>query len=266
MRTLSLALLGSGTLLLPALTLAQTTPYYLTDGDASTMYVIQGGVLQATVPTFNLAYPPAIRNTVWLDHRDDAFAVEYNLAGVPTGNTSVGNNAYSQLLDGTSDGQSFNYGVECCGSTDSVIRANADWSGSTTLFNLPTAATGVAYDTSSGTLFVSFFSGGIAEYSLAGSVLNSFAVPDVGILVGLAYEELTDTLWGFDRSGNDLVQFSEAGAFIQRLDIPGFSPFNPFGGEMPLAGGGQPVPEASTVGAALVTLAAIGLGLYRRRR
>lgn len=266
MRSSIFALTYAGVLLLPTATLAQTTPYYLTDGDSSTMFIIQGGALIDTVTTTSLAYPPAIRSTVWLGGRDDTGGVEYNLAGVPTGNTSVGNNAYTQLLDGTSDGQNNNYGVECCGATDSVIRANPDWSGSSTLFDLPsnTGGTGIAYDTSAGTLFVSLFDGSVVEYSLAGDVLNTFAAPSIGEFVGLAYEEVTDTLWGLDRGNNNLVQFSTSGSLLQTVSVPGFNPVNIYGGEMPLAG--DPVPESSTLGAIFAALAALGFGAVRQRQ
>ncbi len=264
MRSSIFALTYAGVLLLPTATLAQTTPYYLTDGDSSTMFIIQGGALIDTVTTTSLAYPPAIRSTVWLGGRDDTGGVEYTLAGVPTGNTSVGNNAYTQLLDGTSDGQNYNYGIECCGLPDSVIRANADWSGSTTLFDLPLDGNGITYDTSAGTLFVSLFDGSVVEYSLAGDVLNTFTSPSIGELVGLAYEEVTDTLWGLDRSNNSLVQFSTSGSLLQTVSVPGFLPSNVYGGEMPLTG--DPVPESSTLGAIFAALAALGFGAVRQRQ
>lgn len=266
MRSSTFTLTYAGVLLLSSVALAQTTPYYLTDGDSSTMFIIQGGVLVDTVSTTLRAYPPAIRSTVWLGGRDDTGGVEYTLAGIPTGNTSVGNNAYTQLLDGTSDGQNNNYGIECCGSPDSVIRANPDWSGSSTLFDLPsnTGGSGIAYDTSAGTLFVSLFDGSVLEYSLAGDVLNTFAIPSVGGLAALAYEEVTDTLWALDRGNNELVQFSTSGSLLQSIAVPGFRPDNVWGGEMSLAG--DPVPESSTLGAVFAALAALGFGAIRQRQ
>ena len=46
----------------------------------------------------------SVRDTIWLGHRDDAGANEFTLGGVATGNTSAGGNAFSQLLDGTTNG------------------------------------------------------------------------------------------------------------------------------------------------------------------
>jgi hypothetical protein len=73
----------------------------------------------------------------------------------------------------------------------------------------------------------------IRRFALDGTQLGSF---DPGqSLVGLAFEQATNTFWGFNTGTSNLVQFNSAGTVLQDVDIPGFSPSNPYGGEMALS-------------------------------
>jgi hypothetical protein len=240
---------------------ANITPYYLFDGDAQVGYTITNGVLTNTFTTFGLGYPVAIRDTIWLGQRDDASAREYTLGGVATGNTSVGGNNFSQLLDGAA-GNGVNYGVECCGSTNSVTSANTNWTNQQQLFNLSFSAQGIGFDASDSTLWISELRGNtIRHYSLGGTLLGSFNLGQS--LVGLAYESATDTLWGFNTSTDNLVQFNRAGGILQDVDIAGFNPSNPFGGEMRAEATAVPEPASMLlIGTGLAGLAARA----RRRR
>ena len=75
---------------------AQSVPYYITDGDSSQMYIVQNGVLQNTVTTFSGAYAPSIITTVRLKHVADGEAREYTLAGAPTGNSWSGSGTHAE--------------------------------------------------------------------------------------------------------------------------------------------------------------------------
>jgi hypothetical protein len=237
---------------------AQNTPYYIANGDGTVMYHVQFGAVQNVIPTFQLGYPLAVRNTIWLGDRDDAGATEYGLNGVPTGNTSAGGNAFSQLLDGAAGNNGLNYGIECCGGVNSVTVANADWSGQATLFDLPNNANGegIAYDTSMDHIYLVDFSGTFYRTDLAGNVLfsaNHGFGPD---LACLAYDAGTDSLWGYFRFTDQIIQLDKLGNTINTINVPGLSAVgNAFGGEMVVPGPGA---------AALLGLS--GLVAIRRRR
>ncbi|MBS0360622.1 MAG: hypothetical protein JSR98_04525, partial [Proteobacteria bacterium] len=139
---------------------AGATPYYLFDGDSQNAVEIDGGAVVNAFQTYSLGYPVAITNSIWLGQRDNQGAVQYNLDGTPTGLTATGGNVISQILDGTTDG-THNYGVTCCTSQNLVTVANGDWTNQQTLFTISDNAGGIAYDSASGSLFVSTFSGSI---------------------------------------------------------------------------------------------------------
>ena len=255
--------LATATLLLAAST-SHGAPYYLFDGDSNVAYELSTstGTLTNTFNTFSLGYPAAIRTSIWLGGRDDTGATEYSLGRLATGNTSAGGGNFSQLLDGATGTNGKNYGVECCSATNSVTVANADWSGQAFLFNLSGDGAGIAFDPSDNTLFVTDFSGIITHYNLVGGVLGTFNLGQV--LIGLAFDQSTDTFWGFNRNTDNLVQFSRAGAMLSDLDIPGFNPSNPFGGEMAVTMAiTNQVPEPASLA---LTLAALGGLVITRRR
>jgi hypothetical protein len=215
------------------------TPYYLFDGDSNVGYRITNGKATA-FDTFFLGYPAAIRSSIWLGERDDSFAREYSLDGSPTGATSSGGRHFSQLLDGTA-GRAHNFGVECCTSQNSVTIANSDWTSQRVLFDIPFDGSGIAYDGRTDTLYVSDeLSRAVHHYSLNGRLLDSFELNQV--LIGLAYEEVTDRFWGFNRTTHHLVAFNRAGTVLEDIDIPGFAPSNPWGGEMPVGAAVTPEP------------------------
>jgi hypothetical protein len=246
---------------------AQSTPYYITNGDASTMYIVQNGTLQATVSTYHYAYPPAIRSTIILGQRDDAEAREYTLAGVPTGNTWTGSGNFTQILDGTTDGAQHNYGVLCCTATPAVIQTDLHWQNSAVLFDLPGGQDGwgIAYDTRSRHLFVSLDDDSVHEFDLTGTQVSSFT-PAAGRLVGLAYEQATDTLWGKLNGGGTLYQYSKTGTLLNTVVVPGFSPGNDYGGEMALSAA-EAIPAVSLTGLAVFCLlvALVGAGFLALR-
>jgi hypothetical protein len=63
-------------------------------------------------------------------------------------------------------------------------------------------------------------------------------------LVGLSYEQASDSFWGFNRFTYNLVNFNRGGSVLQDIDIPGFTPSNPWAGEMPVAASVTPEPAS----------------------
>jgi hypothetical protein len=144
--------------------------------------------------------------------------------------------------------------------------ANSDWSDQTALFNIRDDGGGITYDPTDNTLFVSYFDNTIDHFDLTGKLLETLLLDRT--LVGLAYEEVSDLFWGWDRDAGNLVQFDRLGEIHQDLHIDGIDG-NPFGGEMAIRGRPAsvrvPVPEPGTLplfGFALLA----GLAALRRRR
>ncbi len=73
---------------------SQSEVLYITNGDAAALQGYQGGNKVIDTTTVQIAYPIAIRDTIWLGDRDNGAgankdAGEYDLAGIATGNTAV---------------------------------------------------------------------------------------------------------------------------------------------------------------------------------
>lgn len=262
LRAITLAILGFG--VATSVPAANQTSYYLFDGDSSRAVVISNGVVVNTFATFSLGYPVAIRESIWLGGRDDEGASEFGLNGVATGNSSSGGNQFSQLLDGATGSNGKNYGVECCGEVNSVTVADANWGNQAVLFNLRDNrdGAGIAFDKKNSSFYVSSFDTVIDHYDISGTILGSF---DLGIsLVGLAYEELTDSFWGWQRDAQNLVQFDRSGTVLQSTFVAGVEG-NPFGGEMRATEGlATNVPEPGTL--ALIALGLVAVASSSRRR
>jgi hypothetical protein len=249
-----LALLCSGLSAAPA--------YYLFDGDNNTAFQVdpETPALVNTFTIFQLGYAVAIvGDDIRVGERDDGTGFEYTLGGVPTGVSFTGGANFSQLIDGTGDG-TYNYGVECCAGTNSVMRADLFWRGGTPLFTLPDHGTGITYDSAAGTLWVGLFDGTVRQYTLAGIELSSFSLSVVP--AALAYEAASDTLWLHPRTGPTLEQYSKTGTLLQTVTIPGWSPENIYGGE--IVNVEQAVPEPGTFGLLGFALAAVAVRRFKK--
>jgi hypothetical protein len=256
----------SGTFLAAALGLAFSTSafadpiLYLFSGDNSLGFKVDTNTSTYTsFATFSLGYPVAIvDNTILLHNRDDSASggVAYDLNGNPTGVTWAGGGAsVSQLLDGTSNGIN-NFAVQCCATSNSVWEASLTWQNFTPLFSLPTGESGITYDSASNSLYVVDFSGNLSQYSMTGTLLNSYTVAS-GIDAGLSYDPVTDTLWGVINGADSVIQESTTGSVLQTLTVSGLGQYNIYGGEIAGTSSVSSAPEPAAtmmLGPALLAL------------
>ena len=179
--------------------------------------------------------------------------------GALTGGPYSGGGGFSQLLDGTTNGIN-NFGVECCGGTNSVTAGDLYWQGQSALFGLPDSGSGITYDVALGTLWVALFDGTVHQYTMGGVDLGSF---NIGFLTrGLAYDAVSDTLWGL--SGSTFTQWDKQGNVLGTISSQ--TEFgNPFGFEIDNGVTSKSaIPEPGTV--LLLGSALALLGLVRKSR
>ncbi len=250
--TIMLALAFAGNLAhaLPVQTL------YVTNGDARRLAAVNGNTATIT-STFQLAYPLAVRDTIWIGtYAGNTTASEYTLAGVATGNTAAASLVYG--VDGASNGSTnYTLGNAFSGSS-TVYRANADWTGAASMFNvLGNDLVGITFDNVSGNLWVSDMNR-MYQYSLTGTLISSFL--HSGSRGSLAYEGATDTLWYVSNNSNTIRQYGKNGALLDTVTVSGLQSNN-WGAEF--AQIQNRVPEPGSL--ALLALGLAGAALARRK-
>lgn len=220
--------------------LAQTDPYYVTDGDAVRGVRMQGGAIDLQWGLTDNQYPLAITRTIKIyGTYNFNTGAEYDLDGNPTGVTYPFVGGAGAFLDGTTDGQSRNW---ACSFNDAGIwQYTQNWDTPTLAFSVPSLPEGITYDPTSDHLWVARSQAAgasqnvIEEYTTAGQLVSSFvydANPS-NRLGGLAWEPSSGTLWGFYNGQNTVVQFSEKGELLQSIQVSGLASNN-WGGEFPM--------------------------------
>jgi hypothetical protein len=238
---------------------AAASQLYVTNGDGSRLAIVETdtGTLIGTFTTVSGGYPLVVRDTMWLGRYYGDTAVEYDLAGVATGNTVP----YTDIdaVDGAASATtSYQLGNAFTGSA-TVYGGGLDFSGSTSLFSVSGSdLVGITYDVVSGNLWISD-QGNIYQYTTGGALVSQFAhASGRGCL---AYEASSDTLWYVRNASNVIDQYSKAGALLQSLTVAGLASNN-WGAEFATAAAPQleAIPTVSAAGAALLALLLAGLG------
>lgn len=223
-----------------------SSPYYLTNGDASILQVGETGVIVDSWTTAFLQYPLAVVDTARVYMRDGSQGpgLEYTLTGTATGNTYPWQpGPTGQLLDGGTDGVNHNYASDWSAASvggGSIWQYDRHWNNAVKLFDTVTPLIGVTYDQADDTLWISLDSGNIQQVDLAGNVLDEF-YPGVGRWGALAWEPATDTLWAHQNGTGNIAQWSKGGTLLQTVTVPGLSN-NIWGGEF------QVIPEPTVIG------------------
>lgn len=170
------------------------------------------------------------------------------------------------MLDGTSNGIN-NFAIQCCSAgTDYVWEASLTWQDFTPLFEFDGSdddgGSGITYVASDNSLFIVDFSGDLYQYSLGGTLLNSYTDISGGINAGLSYDPATGTLWGTINGTDSIVQESLTGTVLQTLTVDGLSGYNIYGGEIAGTTTSE-TPEPATT--ALFGTGLLALGMLARR-
>lgn len=258
-------------LIMAAIVLAVTVPtqaaiLYLTDGDSSVMYTVNlsTGLVENTTTTFSGAYPIAVVDTIRLGHLDNGAGQEFDLDGNPTGVTWPGGSTLSQLLDGTTDGSTYNYAVTCCGS-DGVYRFDRLWGSLELLFLLPTGGSGITYDPVNETLWIATFGSELTQYDLSGNVLSTIDLGGFLTLAALAYDGETDSFWAYGAGSPNFYNFDRDGNLLGSVMVTNLAPNNAWGGEIAMSSG-EAIPEPGTWALAVLGLSAIALVRRKQKR
>lgn len=196
----------------------QTSPLYISDVRGKTRVYQNGGAIfhytQEVPRTQTVLYvdgvDQVVRQSKSLGTRRTGF--EYSLDGNPTGEVWEIQSPTSITYDAAFDGENVYY----IGYSGEVYRADKDYNNAELLFDAGPRLTGIAYDSSHGTLWTTHDNSEIAsEWQLDGTLVSSINVP-AGI-GGLAYDPADDTLWKAHSNGRELIQFSKDGAVLSRV-------------------------------------------------
>lgn len=231
--------------------------YYLfSDVPDDGFIVMNGNVIQQFPHATNdlaIAVVDTIRAMQWDGSGNGS---EYDLNGNVLNANIYAPCCGAQLLDGTTDGTSFNYTATWTGGN--VFQTDRNWANQTLLFNTGFAVTGITYDLTNGTLWIAEDNNGnIYNYDLSGNILGQFNIGS-GRWGALAWEPLTDTLWTVNNNNSEIRQLDKNGNILYSAIIADFG--NIWGGEFEM----RAVPEPATIG--LLGVGLLAFGIVRRRR
>lgn len=234
--------------------MAQSSVYYVTNGDQQVVCAVQNGVEINRWSTGLYSYPIAVSNgqvRVCDGQGYGAQGQAYDLNGNSQGALQQRAQG-SFMLDSTSDGK-YNY----YWGDGTIYRTDLDWGNVTPLFSANGFSFGgITWDGKNNTLWTTDYYNSCYQYDFSGNLVSSFAVGQGD--EGLAWEPATDTLWMYTQGSNQFRQYDKSGNLLQT--VPWNNPFgdNVIGGEFETTA--IPAPGAAAL------LGVGGLMASRRRR
>ncbi|OHB76952.1 MAG: hypothetical protein A2W31_04330 [Planctomycetes bacterium RBG_16_64_10] len=201
-----------------------TSRYYLTEGDAARLLVVESGAVVDNWTTGSRLLPLAIADTISIYPRSPGFSdgIEFTLDGTPTGVTYPWQaGPTGQLLDGGTDAAAHNFASEWDGG-QGIWQFDLDWTNPTRLFPTTIRTIGITYDIADQTLWIAQDGGMIQRVTNDGTVLSQFDPDGEGGRWGaLAWEPATDTLWAHRHESDVLRQWDKDGTLLQEVTVPG---------------------------------------------
>jgi hypothetical protein len=206
----------------PGAALAQTSELFINQYGSSGMFVAQGGsIIRSWNEVYGAENAIAVAGATVRTAGSNVFGpngAEYDLNGVPQGpsyNIGMGGNYY----DGTTDGSKYNYAVQHNGDYN-VYRFDRDWANPQPLFNVGFATSGITYDSTNGTLWVSDgLSKLVRNFDLTGQELSSFTMSQGTYAYGLALDPADGTLWQGDYGNGVLHQYDKTGQHLGSISL-----------------------------------------------
>jgi hypothetical protein len=248
-------------ILVPAFALAQTSELYLTTYEQTDAYVVQNSQIIRQFNRLHQFDGPALvvlESIKMLGQFGGQVGHEYDLNGNPLAGTYP-NPGWTDCYDGATDGV-HNWTIAHNHFPNfPLLVSDADWANIQEAFTPLRRSSGVTYDASTGTLWVTNTVGDsdrVQQYDLNGNVLFEFPVSIPGGYA-IAWDPADDTLWIPGSWGtNHLFQYDKLGNLLQEVDVPGLSDR--------VLGAEFQIPEPTS--GALIVLGLGGLAVYRRRR
>jgi hypothetical protein len=217
---------------LASTSLAQTSELWLTSYQSTDAYVVQNGQIVRQFSRTSSSDGPGLvvqGTTKMLGQFSGAVGREYDNNGVLLAG-QYPNPGFTDCYDGATDGtQNWAVAHNDFPTNFAVVVGDANW-GSLQVAFVPTRrSSGIAYDATDNTLWVTNVFGGadaLQHYTTAGVLLGEFTFSYLnGGGYGLALDPADQTLWLTGAFGTlgQLFQFSKAGVLLQTVTVSGMN-------------------------------------------
>jgi hypothetical protein len=217
---------------LSASALAQTSELYLTSYSSTQAYVVKNGqiVRQFQRTAANDGPALVVDATIKMyGQSTGGVGREYDF----NGNLLAGvypNPGFIDCYDGATDGtRNWTISHNDFSNNFAVLVGDANWGSMQIAFVPINRSSGIAYDATDGTLWISNNSGGsnqVEHYTTAGVLLGSFPVGlQSGGGYGIALDPLDQTLWlpGAFGTAGQLHQYTKSGTLLGVVNVPGMT-------------------------------------------